>query len=93
MQHLLRLLVRIMYLLSHVLQSCYSYTQIEELLIAMDLEQYTASFKTEHITGAILLECSDEILEMELGVTLKVHRIRLMNIITGKQSVKTIMEI
>lgn len=59
----------------------------------MDLKQYTTNFKMEHITGDILLECNDEVLEKELGVTMKVHRIRLMNIIIGKQSVKTVMTV
>ena len=48
--------------------------------------KYRDSFAREGISGDVLLECDDRILEHELGVSLRIHRIRLMKLITGKHS-------
>ena len=61
--------------------------QISTLLGMMEMEQYIPKFKEEQIDGPLLFELNDEILEEELGVSKKVHRLRLMMIITGHQCV------
>jgi len=55
-----------------------------ELLDAMGLKQYQDQFKTEQITGEILLECDDDMLASDLGVSSKLHRKRLMKVISGE---------
>ena len=44
------------------------------LLEAMDLEQYAAVFKKEHISGDILAELDEEELKDEVGIQSKLHR-------------------
>lgn len=46
----------------------------------------------EHIDGELLAECNDAILENELAVSSKLHRNRLMKLITGKHSALAILE-
>ena len=41
---------------------------------------------TEQINGDVFLSLNDEILEHELGVKSKIHRIKIMRIVMGKQS-------
>ena len=53
----------------------------------MGMEEYIPRFKEEQIDGALLFELSDEILEEELGMSKKIHRMRLMMIITGHECV------
>lgn len=60
--------------------------QILSLLEAMDLGQYREVFHREHVTGEILVECTEEVLQNELEITSKIHRIRLMKIISGQHS-------
>ena len=57
--------------------------QIQNLLDAMGLSQYKESFLREQITGDVLLDLDDAILQEELGVTSKIHRIRLTKLIQG----------
>lgn len=57
----------------------------------MGLDQYQAIFEKEQIDGAILLECDEGVLEHELGVAMRLHRIKLMRIITGKLSPESII--
>ncbi len=58
--------------------------QVLELLECMGLKQYQDHFKSEHISGEILAECDDDMLEKDLRVTSKLHRKRLLKIISGK---------
>ena len=60
---------------------------MSDLLDSMDLSQYKESFLREHVSGDVLLSCSDSILEDELGVSVRLHRIRLMLLISGKTPV------
>ena len=55
----------------------------------MNLGEHKRQFAEEHIDGAILSECDDEVLYMELGITNRDERNKLMNIITGTHSVKS----
>lgn len=58
----------------------------------MNLSQYREIFEMESITGEVLAECDDEdILEYELGVKTKLHRIRLMKLIAGCYPVAEIL--
>ena len=50
----------------------------------MGLQQYQETFRSEMITGEVLAECDEDVLQHELGVSSKIHRIRLMSIIKKK---------
>ena len=52
------------------------------MLEAKGLKQYREAFEKEHINGEILQELDDEILEKDLGVASKLHRIRIMKLVT-----------
>ena len=56
------------------------------LLDALNLTQYEDAFRKEQITGEILAELNEEILQNELGMGLKIHRIKLMKIVSGRHS-------
>ena len=53
------------------------------MLDKMGLAQYKDIFARERITGDVLSELSEEDLQHELGITSRIHRIRLMKVITG----------
>ena len=57
--------------------------QVLELLDVMGLKQYQEKFRTEQVTGEILSECDEQVLTDDLGVSSKLHRIKLMKVITG----------
>ena len=48
---------------------------------------YKETFTQECINGPLLLELDESILEEELGISLKLHRIKLLAIINGRISV------
>lgn len=70
---------------AHTLQVC-------ELIDVMGLGQYKKKFMEEHISGEILLECDEQVLQDELGVQSRIHRIRLMKVVTGVHSAKSLLE-
>ncbi len=43
------------------------------------------------ISGEILLECDEDILENELHVSSRIHRIRLTKLINGKVSARNVL--
>lgn len=47
-------------------------------------------FKKEQIIGSLLMELDEEILEKELGISQKLHRIKLLRIIEGRQSISNL---
>ena len=61
-----------------------------ELLDHMKLSQYREAFAKECITGEILAECDELILERELCITNRLHLLRIMKIIGGQVSVNSI---
>eukprot|EP00731_Ephydatia_muelleri_P021578 Em0014g169a len=65
--------------------------QVLNLLDAMDLSQYKAKFASECVTGSILSNCNEDVLRDDLGVTKKLHLIRLINVINGEDSLASIM--
>lgn len=50
------------------------------------LGQYKEKFLREQINGELFLMLTDEILEKEIEMKLKIHRIKVMRIVNGKQS-------
>lgn len=50
------------------------------------MDEYIPHFEEEKISGQILAELQEEDLSRELQVKSRLHRIRLMQIITGKVS-------
>lgn len=61
------------------------------MLEAMGLEQYTEVFREQQINGDILCDCDDELLRTELQIKSRLHRMRLMRVISGQYSVIDIM--
>ena len=47
----------------------------------------------EQISGDILTECTNDVLCGELGVSSKIHVLRIQQIINGQVSVKDVMNI
>ena len=66
--------------------------QVCELLDAMELGQYKEAFVRECVSGEILLECDNSILESDLGVASRLHRLRLMKVIDGIHSAASLIE-
>jgi len=58
----------------------------------MGLDQYVEKVTSEQISGEILLECDESVLKDEIGISSKIHRIRLMKVISGQHSAKGILE-
>ena len=58
----------------------------------MNLSQYKDKFWAECMTGGLLLTCTDDMLEKDLGVTSKLHRIRLGKLISGEDSALSILK-
>ena len=54
----------------------------------MNLEQYKETVAREFVDGEILSELDDKSLENDLGISSKIHRLRLMQIITVSHSAK-----
>lgn len=59
---------------------------------AMSLGQYCEKILSEHISGEILMECDDSILQEEIGLTSRIHLIRIKKIISGQHSAKSLLE-
>ncbi len=59
---------------------------------AMSLGVYRQKIFDEHISGEILLECDEDVLKEEIGITSKIHCIRLMKIINGQHSAQAVLE-
>lgn len=58
----------------------------------MDLGQYKDTFTKECVSGEIMLECDNDILQCDLGVVSRLHRVRLMKVVTGKHSAASLIE-
>ncbi len=58
----------------------------------MNLKQYVEIFSEEHIDGELLIECDEDILETDLSVSRKLHRNRLMKVISGRHSAENIIK-
>ena len=58
----------------------------------MNLSQYKEVFQHEQIDGDTLADCDEVVLLHELNVSNKLHRTKLMKVITGRYSACTILE-
>ena len=52
----------------------------------MGLKMYWENFIAEQVNGEILSECDEEVLKNDLGVTSKLHRMRLLKVISGRSN-------
>ena len=59
----------------------------------MGLPQYKVSFLREQVSGAVLTACTDKELEEELGMAVRIHRIRLLHLVAGKSSVSNFLQV
>lgn len=59
------------------------HVQVLGLLDCMGLRMYQEKFVSEQVNGEILSECDEEVLQNDLGVTSKLHRMRLIKVISG----------
>ena len=53
------------------------------LLESSGLGKYREAFETERVNGDILCELDEDILENDLGVSSRLHRIRIMKLIAS----------
>ena len=60
--------------------------QVVSLFATMGLQKYSQTIAQERVTGDILFECTEDVLEKELHITSKLHRVRLMKLIDGSHS-------
>ena len=58
----------------------------------MQLPQYKTKFADESISGAILSDIDEGILQEELGITSRLHRMRLMKLVNGDHSAERILK-
>ena len=56
------------------------------------MKHYQDTFTQQLVNGEILAECDEEILQKELHVSSKLHRVKLMKIISGRHSARSILE-
>ena len=70
--------------------SCYvpSLSQILQVLEGMGMSAYMEIFYRENINGELLVELNDAILEKEIGIMSQDHRTKLVQLISGTQSVR-----
>ena len=66
--------------------------QVCDLLVAMEMGQYKEAFIKESVSGEILADCDDDILQSDLGVASRLHRLRLMKVVSGRHSAANLME-
>ena len=57
----------------------------------MGLEEYQEAFRRQQLNGDLFSECDEDILTNELKVTSRLHRMRLMRVISGQYSVQEIL--
>lgn len=68
-----------------------SLTQVLQMLDKLGLSRYKDIFEAEQITGSLLMELDNDLLEQDLGITTKIHRLKIMRVIDGKQSLNELM--
>lgn len=61
--------------------------QLVDYLQTNGMGKYESTFLKEGVTGEVLLDCDEELLQSGLGIVSKLHRIKLMKIISGRESV------
>ena len=66
--------------------------QVSALLDAMQLREYKGKFNSEQVSGAIMIDIDDSILKEELGISSRLHRLRLLKVISGEHSADCILK-
>ncbi|KAL5506262.1 hypothetical protein EMCRGX_G007873 [Ephydatia muelleri] len=66
--------------------------KVLRLLECMSLAQYQEAFQKEQINGELLSDCDETMLQNDLGIASKLHRMRLIKVITGRHSAKSILD-
>ena len=69
--------------------TCYTkyycfFLQVKGLFAHLEIAEYDAKLKNASITGKLLLQCDDASLRDDLGISSRVNRLLLLQIITGK---------
>lgn len=54
----------------------------------MGLPQYVNTFRREQVTGSLLLQCNEAMLQENLGIENQLHCKRLMALVSGLQSAR-----
>ena len=62
------------------------------MLDKIGLSDYKDKFIKEGITGSLLSEFNEKVLETDLNITSGIHRIKLMRIIEGRQSIDELFD-
>jgi hypothetical protein len=65
--------------------------QVCQLLEIMKLSVYVENFRREQINGEILAELNEDALKDELGISSKIHRVKLLKIINGRHSAVNVL--
>ena len=60
-----------------------SFFQLVQVLEGMGLKQYVGVVKEEALDGAILLELDEETLTQEIGMSSRIHRLKVLKLIHG----------
>ena len=58
-------------------------TQVVQILNKMKLNDYIEIFEKECVTGEVLVDCDEDMLKVELKISNRLHRMRLMSLIKG----------
>ena len=66
--------------------------QVIQLLDKIGLIEYQDTFIELRVTGGLLSEFDEEILEKELNIKSRINRIKLMRIIQGRQSIDELFD-
>ena len=70
---------------------CYQHLRtesFEQVLLWLDdlnLSQYKKKFKAEKMCERLLWQCDDEILDKDMGITNRLHRIRILTAIEDRR--------
>ena len=62
------------------------------MLEMLNMRQYQGKFAEDGIDGDVLCDIEESVLETNLGVSRKLDRIKLMKIIKGERSAKSVLE-
>jgi hypothetical protein len=66
--------------------------QVIKMLEMLNMRQYQDKFAEDGIDGDVLCDIEESVLESNLGVSRKLDRIKLMKIIRGERSAKSVLE-
>lgn len=72
--------------------STLSCEKIRQLLHAMGIARYADIFFREQVNGELLLQLDEKVLQEELGMDVRIHRLRLLKVISGHQSAVNILK-